>query len=45
MVNDEMNDRLIKLPTAEEIKEAVFSIHADKSPRPDGFSASFFHTN
>ena len=45
MVNEEANNALISLPDAVEIKEAVFSIHADKAPGPDGFSASFFHTN
>lgn len=45
MVNDEMNEKLIMISTASDIKEEVFSIHADKAPRPDGFSESFFRTN
>lgn len=45
MVTTEENEVLIKLPTPLEIKEAVFSIHADKAPGPDGFLASFFHSN
>lgn len=45
MVNDEMNEKLIMISTAANIKEAVFSIHADKAPGSDGFSESFFHTN
>lgn len=44
-VSPEINDSLIAIPTAEEIKKACFSIHADKAPGPDGFSASFFHSN
>ncbi|WZZ75662.1 hypothetical protein YC2023_087032 [Brassica napus] len=39
------NAALIKIPSPSEIKDAVFSIHADKAPGPDGFSASFFHSN
>lgn len=44
-ITNQMNLKLIEEPTVEEIKLAVFSIHADKAPRPDGFSASFFHSN
>ena len=39
------NERLIEIPTAAEIKQALFSIHPDKAPGPDGFSASFFQSN
>ena len=39
------NDQLVKAPTAEETKLAVFSIHSDKVPGPDGFSAGFFQAN
>ena len=45
MVTDEQNNELVLVPTAAEIKEAVFSIHADKAPGPDGFSANFYHSN
>ena len=45
MVSDEENCKLTARPTALEIHEAVLSIHADKAPGPDGFSASFFHSN
>lgn len=41
----ETNERLIAPPTALEVKEALFVIHPDKAPGPDGFSASFFQTN
>lgn len=40
-----MNEQLIQDPTANEIKDALFAIHADKAPGPDGFSASFFQAN
>lgn len=36
---------IFQIPQAKEIKEATFSIHADKALGPDGFSASFFHSN
>ncbi|KAG7533037.1 Reverse transcriptase zinc-binding domain [Arabidopsis thaliana x Arabidopsis arenosa] len=44
-ISPETNQALIEMPSAEEIKGACFSIHADKAPGPDGFSASFFQTN
>ncbi|CAA7012943.1 unnamed protein product [Microthlaspi erraticum] len=45
VISDEMNQLLISDPSEQEIKEAMFSIHPDKAPGPDGFSASFFQTN
>ncbi|XP_022568759.2 uncharacterized protein LOC111211768 [Brassica napus] len=45
MITAETNEELIRIPSALEIKEAVFYVHAHKAPGPDGFSASFFHTN
>lgn len=44
-MTDEDNIRLTAIPSAEEIREATFSINAEKAPRPDGFSAGFFHTH
>ncbi|KAJ0232315.1 hypothetical protein HA466_0291810 [Hirschfeldia incana] len=44
-VTQEWNDLLTRDPSPEEIKDAMFSIHADKASGPDGFSASFFHTH
>lgn len=40
-----MNEKLITIPSPMEIKEAMFAIHLDKAPGPDGFSASFFQSN
>ena len=39
------NENICSIPTAAEIKNALFLIHPDKAPGPDGFSASFFHSN
>lgn len=44
-ITEEQNDKLTKIPSPEEIKEALFSIHPEKAPGPDGFSACFFQTN
>lgn len=44
-VSQEWNEQLTRDLTPTEIKEAMFAIHADKAPEPDGFSASFFHSN
>lgn len=40
-----MNEQLIQLPSAAEIKRGMFAINPDKAPGPDGFSASFFQSN
>lgn len=40
-----MNSQLTTIPTILEIREAIFAIHPDKAPGPDGFSASFFQSN
>ncbi|CAA7035950.1 unnamed protein product [Microthlaspi erraticum] len=40
-----MNANLTAEPTREEIREALFSIHPDKAPGPDGFSAGFFQSH
>lgn len=44
-VSPEINEELIKDSTPSEIREAIFTIHPDKAPGPDGFSASFFQAN
>ena len=45
VISEEVNKKLIEIPSALEIREALFAIHADKAPGPDGFSASFYHSN
>lgn len=45
IISDEDNHHLTSIPSPAEIKEAAFSINADKAPGPDGFSAGFFQTN
>lgn len=44
-VTPEINEALIRDPTPIEIKDALFAIHPDKAPGPDGFSACFFQAN
>ncbi|KAG7559487.1 Reverse transcriptase zinc-binding domain [Arabidopsis thaliana x Arabidopsis arenosa] len=44
-ISAETNDELTAIPLPEEIRGACFSIHADKAPGPDGFSASFFQSH
>lgn len=44
-ITEDMNAKLISTPMAQKIKDAVFAIHPDKAPGPDGFTASFFQTN
>ncbi|KAG7541952.1 Endonuclease/exonuclease/phosphatase superfamily [Arabidopsis thaliana x Arabidopsis arenosa] len=44
-ISEETNIKLTAIPSANDIRLACFSIHADKAPGPDGFSASFFQTN
>ncbi|CAA7048221.1 unnamed protein product [Microthlaspi erraticum] len=44
-ISDETNTKLISIPSPKEIRAAIFSIHPDKAPGPDGFSASFFYSN
>jgi hypothetical protein len=41
-VTQEMNSRLSKEVTSEEVKAAIFQMAPVKSPGPDGFSAIFF---
>ncbi|KAL0896578.1 hypothetical protein Bca101_080539 [Brassica carinata] len=45
IVSDAENESLRATPTMAEVRDAAFSINADKAPGPDGFSAGFFHTH
>jgi hypothetical protein len=42
LVTDDVNEILTMLPSAEEIKAAVFALNKDSAPGPDGFGAFFF---
>ena len=42
-ITQDMNEKLIRDLTPTEVKKAMFAIHADKAPGPDGFSASFYN--
>lgn len=44
-ISEASNQTLITIPSALEIKKAVFDIHLGKAPGPDGFSACFFQSN
>lgn len=38
----EANELLTRLPAMEEVRDVVFSMSADSSPGPDGFSGAFY---
>ncbi|MCI11013.1 RNA-directed DNA polymerase (Reverse transcriptase), partial [Trifolium medium] len=40
----EDNHMLCKIPSAQEIKDVVFSMNADGAPGPDGFGGHFYQT-
>ncbi|WJX17562.1 hypothetical protein P8452_07464 [Trifolium repens] len=42
LVTDDVNEILTMLPSAEEIKAAVFALNKDSAPGPDGFGGRFF---
>lgn len=44
-ISAETNERLIQIRSPEEVRVAMFSIHPDKAPGLDGFSACFFQSN
>eukprot|EP00253_Pinus_taeda_P036022 PITA_36022 len=41
-VTQEMNNKLMKEVEEEEVKAAIWSLHPDKAPGPDGFPISFY---
>lgn len=41
-ISEFQNEVLLRIPDMAEIPKAVFNIHADKAPGPDGFWASFY---
>lgn len=41
-INDEQNEILLRPILTEEVKGALFSMHPDKSPGPDGLSPAFY---
>lgn len=43
-VSDVMNQRLMLHVSEKEVKDAVFSMHLSKSPRPDGLNPAFYQT-
>lgn len=43
-ISETENEELIAPITAEEVKTAVFSMHPDKFPGPDGFNPAFFQS-
>ena len=45
MISEKENEALIAMPSAQEIRDALFSIHPDKAPCPDGFSVGFYQTH
>lgn len=42
LVSPEDNCFLTNIPTREEVKEAVFNMHGEGAPGPDGFGGLFF---
>ncbi|PNX97372.1 ribonuclease H, partial [Trifolium pratense] len=41
-ITQEDNDRLVAPITREELKDALFHMHPDKAPGPDGFNPAFY---
>lgn len=42
-ITEEQNESMLKLVEDREVKQAIFHIHYDKSPGPDGMSPGFYH--
>lgn len=43
MLNEAENQDLIRQPTREEVKQAVYGSNGQSAGGPDGFNGSFFH--
>ncbi|KAJ4917807.1 Endonuclease/exonuclease/phosphatase protein [Raphanus sativus] len=41
-ISSQMNQRLLRVATEEEVKQALFMMHPEKAPGPDGMTALFF---
>ncbi|PKA66258.1 hypothetical protein AXF42_Ash006955 [Apostasia shenzhenica] len=44
LVNDMDNNMLMSPPSMDEVKVAIFNIHKDSAPGPDGFGSGFFQS-
>lgn len=44
LITDEENEKMIMLPTQEEVKKVVFELNGDSDCGPDGFSGLFFQS-
>ncbi|XP_027150304.1 uncharacterized protein LOC113750541 [Coffea eugenioides] len=44
-ITEEMNSKMIRIVTEQEISQAVFSMHPNKSPGPDGFTSLIKQSN
>ncbi|XP_075088531.1 uncharacterized protein LOC142170503 [Nicotiana tabacum] len=44
LINTEQNAELIKQPTKEEVKVAVFGLNGDSAGGPDGMTGKFYHS-
>jgi len=42
MITETMNQNLTKEISPEEVKRALFSLHSDKAPGPDGMTTLFY---
>ncbi|KAG7534390.1 Ribonuclease H-like superfamily [Arabidopsis thaliana x Arabidopsis arenosa] len=42
MISEDMNQKLTREISPEEVKKALFSLHPDKAPGPDGMTAFFY---
>ncbi|XP_019266683.1 PREDICTED: uncharacterized protein LOC109244105 [Nicotiana attenuata] len=44
IIDDADNEKLIAVPTMEELKDVVFSMSSQSAPGPDGVSGKFYHS-